>query len=321
MQRSKKHIQIILGVILGLIAFSGFAQQDAQYTQYMYNTLSINPAYAGSRGMFSFTGMYRNQWLGLDGAPESQTLNFHTPIRDSKVGIGLSVINDQLGNGVNQETFIDAAVSYTVRTGYEGKLSFGLNAGASLLNIDFTKLNQYDNVEFTEESNIDNRFSPNIGAGIYYHTPKFYVGFSVPDILETQYFQESDNGNTDVSSYIAKERVNYYLMGGYVYEIDYRWMFKPAVLTKFVSGAPLQVDISANFMYDQKVTFGLGYRLDAAVTALFAFQINESLGLGLAYDREITSLGQTQFNSGTIEFFLRYELSRSFRRVTTPRFF
>lgn len=297
------------------------AQQDAQYTQYMFNTISVNPAYAGSRGLMSFTGLYRNQWLGLDGAPESQTLNMHTPLNRSKIGVGFSVINDKIGNGVNQQTYFDGVVSYTIQPTRDSRLSFGLKLGGSLLNIDFTRLNQYEDVEFTAAENIENKFSPNIGAGLYYRTDRYYVGFSVPNLLETEHFSDSNNSNTEVSSYVSSERINYYLIGGYVWDIDYRWKFKPAFLTKVVAGAPLQVDLSANFMYDETVTMGIGYRLDAAMTAMVGFKLNRSINVGLAYDREVTRLGGTAFNSGTFEFFLRYELSRNYSRVQTPRFF
>ncbi|WP_456867704.1 PorP/SprF family type IX secretion system membrane protein [Galbibacter sp. BG1] len=314
----RNNFLIVLFILTALN--SVYSQQDAQYTQYMYNTMSINPAYAGSRGMLSATALYRNQWLGLDGAPQTQTLNVHSPIRDSRLGVGLSIINDKLGEGVTQETFFDANISYTIQTSYQGNLSFGLKVGGSLLNIDFTKLNQYDDVELTGQNNIDNKFSPNIGAGIYYHADKYYVGLSVPNMLTTEYFDESNNSNSS-TSYVATSRIHYYLMGGYVFDLNYDWQFKPTVLTKYVSGAPLQVDVSANFMYNESVSFGVGYRLDAAVTAMIAFQLNESLAIGMAYDREVTALGGTQFNNGTMEIFLRYEFSRNYRRVIAPRFF
>ncbi|MBL7472754.1 PorP/SprF family type IX secretion system membrane protein [Robertkochia sediminum] len=318
----RRSIFTCLIVLFGLaITAEVQAQQDAQYTQYMYNTMSVNPAYTGSRGLMSITGLYRNQWLGLDGAPETQTLNVHTPLKRSKFGVGMSIINDKIGNGVNQQTWFDGTVSYTVQTSYEGKLSFGLKVGGSLLNIDFTQLNQYDDVEFTAADNIQNKFSPNIGAGVYYHTDNYYVGLSAPNLLATEYFNDSNNENTDVSSYVAKERVSYYLIGGYVWDFDYRWKFKPAFLTKVVSGAPIQMDLSANFMYNDQLTVGLGYRLDAAITAMFGFQLSRTLAVGLAYDREITRLGGTAFNSGSFEFFLRYELIRNYSRVQTPRFF
>ncbi|WP_415843895.1 type IX secretion system membrane protein PorP/SprF, partial [Zobellia nedashkovskayae] len=194
----KKVIITFLSLFAGLVSVS--AQQDAQYTQYMYNTISVNPAYAGSRGVFSIAALHRSQWVGLDGAPTTQTLNFHTPV-SKRIGLGLSVVNDEIGNGTNQDTYVDAAFSYTVKTSDEGKLSFGLKAGGHLLNVDFSKLRNYG--AESNLPNIDNKFSPNIGAGVYYHTDHFYAGLSVPNFLQTEHF---DDSNTNASSFLAEER-------------------------------------------------------------------------------------------------------------------
>ncbi|CAM3336417.1 type IX secretion system membrane protein PorP/SprF [Zobellia roscoffensis] len=302
-----------------LLVFSGmamvFSQQDAQYTQYMYNTISVNPAYAGSRGVFSVTALHRSQWVGLDGAPTTQTLNFHTPVSD-KVGLGLSVVNDEIGNGTNQDTYIDAAFSYTIKTSREGKISFGLKAGGHLLNVDFSKLRNYG--AESNLPNIDNKFSPNIGAGVYYHTNHFYAGLSVPNFLQTEHFDGSDVNST---SLLAEERMNFYFITGYVFDVNDRLKFKPAGLIKAVKGAPLQIDLSANFLLNDKFSLGAAYRWDAAVSALFGFQLSDQFMVGLAYDREITDLGATRFNDGSFEIFLRYEFLNRYKRVITPRFF
>jgi type IX secretion system PorP/SprF family membrane protein len=163
------------------------AQQDAQYTQYMFNTMSVNPAYAGSRGQLSIAALYRSQWVGLDGAPKSQTLNLHSPIRNSQLGYGISIVNDEIGDGVVQETYFDAVLSYTVDVSLEGKLSFGLKAGGNLLNLDFQGLRNFD-VEPVSADNIENKFSPNVGVGIYYHTNAFYAGLSAPNLLQTDHY-------------------------------------------------------------------------------------------------------------------------------------
>lgn len=290
------------------------AQQDAQYTQYMYNTLAVNPAYAGSRGVLSINGLHRSQWVGLDGAPTTQTLNFNTPI-GKRVGIGLSIVNDEIGNGTNQDTYFDAAFSYTVLTSETGKLSFGLKAGGHALNIDFSRLQNYNNEANTIGlSNIDKKFSPNFGAGVYYHTDQFYAGLSVPNFLKTEHFDSS-------SSSIAQERMNIYLITGYVFNLNPNLKFKPAALLKAVNGAPLQVDVSANFMINEKFTLGAAYRWDAAVSALFGFQITDQFMLGLAYDKETTELGNTSFNDGSFEVLLRYEFRTKYKNVIAPRFF
>jgi len=309
-------------ILLLLIAVCGNvqAQQDAQYTQYMYNTMSVNPAYAGSRGELSIAAMYRAQWVGLDGAPKTQTLNLHSPIRNSRLGYGISVVNDNIGNGVVQETYFDAVMSYTLDLGDERKLSFGLKAGGNLLNLDFQQLRNFDQEPITDGADITNNFSPNFGFGVYYHTNRFYLGLSAPNMLETDYF---DNSQRDANSvqFQSTERLNFYMITGYVFDLNYNFKFKPAFLMKAVGGAPLQLDFSGTFLLNDKFSFGAAYRWDAAASALFGFQLSEQLMLGLAYDREITELGGTRFNDGSFEVFLRFELVRSFRGLVSPRFF
>jgi len=296
-----------------------FAQQDAQYTQYMFNTLSVNPAYAGSRGQLSFAGLYRSQWVGLNGAPETFTMNLHSPIRNSRLGYGISVVNDNIGDGVVQETYLDAVVSYTLDVSPTAKLSFGLKGGGNFLSLDFQGLRNFDE-EVVQQDNIDNQFSPNFGLGVYYHTDKFYAGFSAPNILESEYFDNNANDANSVN-FLASERINFYFITGYVFDLNGNLKFKPALLTKAVGGAPLQVDISANFLFNDRFSFGAAYRWDAAVSALAGFQINDQIMLGLAYDRETTELGGTRFNDGSFEVFLRLELLKRFQRTVSPRFF
>ncbi|WP_394749842.1 PorP/SprF family type IX secretion system membrane protein [Spongiimicrobium salis] len=308
----KKYIIIVLLAIIAVETVN--AQQDPQYTQYMYNTLVVNPAYAGSRGVLSINGLYRSQWVGLEGAPETQTISFHSPV-SKRVGIGLSLVNDEIGEGTRQETYIDAAFSYTVPTSDTGKLSFGLKVGGEILNVDFSRLANVG-IE-TNLTNVDRKFSPNFGAGVYYHTNKFYAGLSVPNILETEHFDDSGLTN----SFLASERINWYLITGYVFDLNPNLKFKPAVLFKAVNGAPLQADLSANFLLKNKFSFGAAYRWDAAFSALLGFQLTDQLNIGLAYDREITELGDTAFNDGSFEVFLRYELFTRYKKVITPRFF
>ncbi len=303
----------ILSIVFVFVTVFCFAQQDAQYTQYMYNTISINPAYAGSRGVASITGLHRSQWVGLEGAPVTQTLNLHSPIGLYKnMGLGLSIVNDQIGP--TQETYFDIDFSYTINTSETAKLSFGLKAGGHLLNVDFNELNQKYSDDPLTQANIDNRFSPNIGAGIYFHTDKFYVGLSAPNLLETKHFDESSLSE-------VQEDIHYYFITGYVFDLNPSIKFKPALLTKAVFGAPLQVDLSANFLIQEKFILGAAYRWDAAVSGLAGFQISRALMVGLAYDREITELGNAVFNNGSFEVLLRFELFSSADRIITPRFF
>ncbi len=292
-----------------LTGMAGFAQQDAQFTQYMYNTININPAYAGSRGAMSIFGLHRTQWVGLDGAPVTNAASIHTPFNNSRVGAGLSFISDKIGP--TKETNISADISYTVPTSETFKLSFGIKASANLFNLDRSMLNP-ENPADDHLANVDNDFSPNIGAGIYLHSDKFYAGISVPAFLETTQYSDNDFA-------VNQERLNFYFITGYVFDMSPSLKFKPALLTKMVKGAPLQVDVSGNFLIMDKFVLGAAYRWDAAVSGMAGFQITDGLFLGYGYDLETTRL--RNYNSGSHELFLRYELFNNFDRITTPRFF
>ena len=219
----------LLSFFLILTAIASYAQQDAQYTQYMYNTININPAYAGSRGALSIFGLYSTQWVGLDGAPETSAFSVNTPINNSKLGIGASLVNDKIGP--TNENNISVDLSYTIQTSASFKLSFGIKGTANIFNLDVSKLNPEDQGD-PQFQDLDNKFSPNVGAGIYWHSDKAYIGFSVPNFIETNRYDDNDVA-------IYKDKINYYLMAGYVFNRDkYQYIkFKPAVLTKMVEGA------------------------------------------------------------------------------------
>lgn len=293
---------------LVLTSMFNFAQQDAQFTQYMYNTININPAYAGSRGALSILALHRTQWVGLDGAPVTTTISMNTPFNESNLGLGLSIVNDKIGP--TQENTISADISYSIPTSETFKLSFGMKATANLFSLDVNKLNSVDNDPSLHDFN--NKFTPNIGAGIYLHSDKAYVGFSVPNFIETDRYNDNEVA-------IFKEKINYYLIGGYVFDITSDIQFKPAGLLKIVQGAPLQADISGNFMFMEKLTVGIAYRWSAAMSGMVGFQISEGLHIGYGYDLETTHLDK--YNSGSHEIFLRYELFKNNNRMTTPRFF
>jgi type IX secretion system PorP/SprF family membrane protein len=232
------------------------------------------------------------------------------------VGLGLSIVHDEIGNGTNQTTDFNAAFSYTIPVTYTSNLAFGLNAGGNFLNVDFSKLINYG-VE-TNLPNIDNKFSPNFGAGVYYYTERFYVGLSVPNFLQTRHFD--DSGET--ASYVAKDRMNLYLISGYVFDLNANIKFRPAIMIKGVSGAPVQADISTSFMFNEKFVLGAAYRWNASVSVLTGFRILENFMIGLAYDRDTSSLGNTTFNDGSFEVFMRYDfLNRYNQRAFNNRFF
>jgi type IX secretion system PorP/SprF family membrane protein len=297
-------------LLLLLVMSSGYAQQESQYTHYMYNTININPAYAGSRGVLSVFGLHRTQWVGLDGAPITNSFSINTPIQNSRMGIGLSFVNDKIG--ASEQNNISVDFSYTIPVSLDYKLSFGLKASANLLNVDYTKLDRYDLNDPKFQNNIDNVFSPNIGAGVYFHSDQLYVGFSVPNFLPLRRFD-------DVVSSAVENSLHYYLIGGYVFDVSPSLKLKPTFMTKMVSGAPLQLDLSANALIQDKLTVGLAWRWDAALTAMAGFQLSDGLFVGYSYDFETTSL--SNYNSGSHEVFLRFELLNIQKRIITPRFF
>jgi type IX secretion system PorP/SprF family membrane protein len=285
-----------------------YAQQDAQFTQYMYNTINVNPAYAGSRGALSIFALHRTQWVGLDGAPVTNAVSINTPINGSNLGLGVSLINDKIGPA-NENTF-SADLSYTIPTSETFKLSFGVKGTANLFNLDVTKLNPIDADD--ESFQNYNKFSPNIGAGIYLHSDKAYLGLSIPNFIQTNRYDDNDVR-------IFKEKINTYLIAGYVFDLNQDIKFKPALITKMVEGAPLQIDVSGNFMFSEKFVVGVAYRWSAALSGMVGFQVSDGLYIGYGYDRETTNL--KNYNSGSHEIFLRYEIFKNINKITSPRFF
>jgi type IX secretion system PorP/SprF family membrane protein len=300
----------ILLFVLIFTALTTSAQQDAQFTQYMYNTINVNPAYAGSRGVMSVFGLYRTQWVGIDGAPDTGALSLNTPINNSNLGMGISFVKDEIGP--TTENNISADVSYTVKTSETYKLSFGLKGSVNLFGL--TVEGNLNPVTQNDKALMSfNKTSPNIGAGVYFHSDKSYIGFSIPNFLQNR-FKYDDNQST-----IHIQRINYYLIAGHVFDVTPDVKFKPALLTKLVEGAPLQVDVSGNFLINEKLVLGLAYRWDAAVSALAGFQINPSMYIGYGYDMETTRL--KHYNSGSHEIFLRYEFLNNYNKIISPRFF
>lgn len=310
MKTQKAIVKLCLGLILACGIHTVQAQQDPQYTQYMYNTIQVNPAYAGSRGVMSVFGLYRTQWVGLEGAPKTAAFSVNTPLGDSKLGLGVSFLNDRLG--AMDENNISIDLSYTIDVSESYKLGFGVKGTANLLNVDYTKLNRYNPNDPMFATNVENQFSPNIGAGLYVYSEKTYFGFSIPNFLESDRYDDNEYAT-------MKQKMTYYFIGGHVFDLSPSLKFKPAFLAKAVSGAPLQVDLTANFMINEKFVIGGAYRWDAAFSGLVGFQISDGLFLGYSYDAETTKLAN--YNSGSHEVFLRFELFNRYNRITSPRFF
>jgi type IX secretion system PorP/SprF family membrane protein len=290
---------------LMLMGMMSYSQQDAQYTQYMYNTINVNPAYAGSRGVLSVFGLHRTQWVGLDGAPMTNAFSVNSPLENTNLGVGLSFVNDRIGPTV--ENTISTDVSYTIPVSETYKLSFGIKGTANLFSFDRDKFN----IDPLLQS-LSNNFSPNVGAGAYFHSAKSYLGLSVPNFFQTKRYNDNNYE-------IYKERMNAYLIGGYVFDLSPNLKFKPAFLAKMVQGASLQLDVSGNFLINEKFVLGAAWRWSAAASLMAGFQISKGLYIGYGYDLDTTKLAH--YNSGSHEIFVRYEFFKRQDRILSPRFF
>lgn len=311
MKISKQIITYGSFAVLYLLLIGGVhAQQDPQYTQYMYNTMTINPAYTGSPGTLQANLLYRSQWVGVEGAPETQSFGIHSPLANEKLAVGLNVVNDNIGP--SSELFFSGNFSYTIQTSYNTKLAFGVKAGLKVLNIDFSEGIFYDETDILLSNNVQNKILPTVGAGMYYYSDKWYVGLSVPNFFRSDYYD-------DIEEAVLSNRLHYYVIGGYVFNLSDNLKFKPAALAKIVSGAPISFDISANFLFQEMFTFGVSYRYDDSVNALIGLQVFDSFFVGYSYDYTTTDF--RKYNDGSHEIILRYQLPQKSSRIKSPRFF
>jgi len=301
--------KIVYSLLL-LVSLSVHAQQEPQYTQYMYNPSVINPAYAGSLGYGSLFSLYRTQWIGLEGAPKTMNLSYHQPLENTNLGLGGNIVHDEIGPSATTNFAVD--ISYTIDFENESRLAFGIKAAGQLFNIDYTKLNHYNPSDVSFANNINNQFSPNIGVGFFYYNDTDYLGLSVPMLLQTKIYDEFAYSD-------ANRRQHFYLAGGKIFDLSYDLKFKPAFIVKMVSGAPLQVNLTANFLFAEKFTAGIAYRWSAALSAVVGFKVNDRLSISYGYDRETTRLAN--FNSGSHELFLQIDLFKINQHIETPRFF
>ena len=290
---------ISIAFLFLFISLESNAQQDPGYTQYMYNPMTVNSAYAGSTGTLEAVLIHRSQWVGIDGAPSTQAFAIHSPLANDRVGLGLSAVNDNLGP--SNEIYLDGNFSYTLPLSYDVKLAFGVKAGARVLNVDWSKGRFYDGTDVLLNSNIDNKITPSVGAGAYLYSDNWYLGASVPNFIKGDYYD-------DVQQSVNVERLHYYVMGGYVFNFSDSFKFKPAFLARGVSGAPISVDVSANFLIAEKLTLGAGYRWDDAVSALAGFQVSKDIFIGYSYDYNTSELNK--YNDGSHEIVLRFQLNK-----------
>ncbi|UYQ94639.1 type IX secretion system membrane protein PorP/SprF [Chitinophaga horti] len=308
-----KKLLLLKGMLL--LALAGQAQQDAMYTQYMFNTMAINPGYAGSRGNLSATAMYRRQWIGVEGAPETQTVSLDMATRDRKIGLGLQAFNDKIG--ITKSTGFYMTYAYRINFKDDvSSLGIGLQGGFTNFRANLAKVDLIDqNGDPAFMQNV-NAMMPSFGAGLYYNNDRFYAGFSIPNIVRTYLRKEQYLYQTDV---VAHRFMHLFFMTGYVFDLGEDYKLKPSLLVKAVSGAPIEADINANLWIKDIVSVGASYRTGDAIAGLLELQLGSQFRLGYAYDHSISKL--VKYNQGTHEIMLRFEFGWERGEILSPRYF
>ncbi|MES3018326.1 MAG: type IX secretion system membrane protein PorP/SprF [Bacteroidota bacterium] len=306
---------LVIAVFCAMQSVTSFAQQNALFSQYMFNTLAVNPAYAGSRNVVAATALYRNQWVGIEGAPKTGTFTIDAPFANDRIGLGAQIISDKIG--------ITSMTSGVLTTAYRipmnnGALSFGMEGSVTSYRAGYTDV-QLDpsgpvgDPGFSEDIN---KTLYNFGSGIYFNTDRLYAGFSVKDFVRNRL-----NSNTlvNIDDVTARQSAHAYFALGYVFPLSMDLNLKTSGLVKGVRGAPVQGDLNATLWIKEMIAIGVEYRTNADVSALMELRVTPQVRLGYAYDKSTTKLGS--YNTGSHEFMLRYEFSFDRDRMLSPRYF
>lgn len=286
-------------------------QQDPMYTQYIFNLQTINPAYVGYWQTTGITLLSRNQWVGLNGHPTTQTFSFQTPLRSQNVGIGLNVVLDKVG--LEKRLLMNVDYSYQVFLSDNTSLRFGLKGGFTNYSNNLTEYVQIDPNDPTFQVNIDNKFMPNLGVGLFLSSEKYYLSLSLPKILENKY-------KSNVNNFSTKSEVRHlFFAGGLLFDLSEQVKFKPSFMTKSVMGSPFEYDISANFLLAERLWIGGMYRSGDSFGAIAQWIFSKKLRFGYAYDFTTTDL--RNYHNGVHEVMISYEFVYSKRRTISPRYF
>ncbi len=311
-----------LTIIASFLLMLGFAQQEQHFTQFMFNKLAYNPAYAGSNQTPCFTGIVRSQWIGLEGAPKTQVLTFDMPLLNNRVGLGANLIRNTIG--VTENITTDIAYSYRIRVGM-GTLSGGIQTSVRYLKNDYNKVKatQPVNSDGSIPTGLQSKFVPNFGMGLYFNSENYYVGFSIPRLLQNNI----DLADSDIV--LSKEIRHFYLMAGFSFPVGDHVKIQPQALLKYVANTPFDADANISATFVDKFTLGVTYRLGGSsitgvgesLDVLIAAQITENLLFAASYDITLSDL--KDYNSGSIEAALRYCLGGKAQgdEYINPRFF
>ncbi|HQW04658.1 MAG: type IX secretion system membrane protein PorP/SprF [Flavobacteriales bacterium] len=288
------------------------AQQDPQFTQYMFNLLALNPAYAGSEERVSLKALSRHQWVGFEGAPTTQTLTVHSPLGHESLGLGGTIMRDSHGP-ITQYTFM-ADFAYRIFMG-DAKLAFGLKGGLNLFQGQFAELNPLVAGDQVFQQNVSTKLDPQFGFGMMYYSDRYFLGLSTPKLVRTEFF------DTDSLAFVSSpgQRAHYFLTGGYVFDLGTYHKFKPTFLVKAVNGAPLSFDLSANFLFFEKFWLGAMYRHTDAVGALAQYHITNDFTVGYSYDYPLSTL--RNYSGGSHEIMLGFAFGNKLKGIRSPRYF
>ena len=303
---------VLVSLTLLVCVQSSYAQQHPIFTQYMFNGLVLNPAYSGSHESMTITAMGRRQWTGMNGAPQTEVLSMHTPLRFSRSAAGGVFIHDHVG--VTNQYMFYGTYAYRIPVSENAKISVGAQAGATYYSANLSDLNvvtQYGTAD-PVFSGTDSRLLPNLGIGVYYYNKRTYVGLSLPTVINNRW------NNQDANTKATQER-HYFLTAGHVFDLSADLKLKPNVLLKWVEDGPFQYDINANLFIKERVWVGVSYRMQDSVDGLFEFIVNDQFSFGYSYGYPISSLVSIQ--SGTHELVLTYRVKREKHVVFSPRYF
>ncbi len=314
----KKILILFISLGFGLVSS---AQQDPQYTQFMFNKVVLNPGYAGSQEVPCISCLHRSQWVGIDGAPNTQTASFHTPLFRKRVGFGLSLMHD--GIGPTDSWYMSMAYAYRIQMKNKRVLSFGMQGSVRRYSVNWDETEATHEGDFYIPTGSATKMLPNFGAGVYYYTPKFYAGLSVPYFFNGDLSFHEDFFITDFS----REEVHAFFMAGGVIRINHRLKAKPALLAKYVPNAPFDLDLHGSLIFYDRLWAGLTYRLGGSTQVGFGesidlvlqFQFTDAIKIGLAYDFTLSEL--KRYDGGTFELMAEYCFTPNRKRLTNPRYF
>ncbi len=305
--------KLIMSAVIMLSVHWMRAQQDPMYTQYMFNTLSINPAYAGSSDRLSAVALHRSQWVNFEGAPTTQTLTVHSPLRNENISIGGSIINDKYGPVKQTGIYLDA--SYRIFMG-NNRLAFGIKSGVNLFSANLVDLNPIVPDDQVFSSNISRKPLPNFGFGVMYYSKRYYVGLSAPKLLSNRMVPDNLPDTVQLNSV---EKQHMFFIAGAVFDMGYYTKFKPTILLKAVNGAPLGAEVTAQFLFYDKLWAGAMYRWKDAAGILLQYEVNNKFKIGYAYDYTLSDI--RRYSDGSHEIMLGFDLIKGFPADVSPRYF